>query len=303
MPPASPSTVEVQLGRHTVAVPKGGLYDRYRMNTDLDEVARDPSVPDVSFFRQLPKTAVETPIGPTLTPNFYYRVSTARLTMLAPTGALRARLPRVLSPLEVAPGLGLAAVMFYRYDVCDIDFYTEVAVGIPVKPARHGPLGAIDLAASLKNEHLHAYVLSLPVNTEIAKVRGHDAYGLPKWVTDIDIQIDRHRTTAQVANDAGGLDLALSVVTPPQKQFASGQRVSSLTTYTHFRGAWHEVINQTNILSMGSQFFPRDARLHLGRGRLSDDLRSLRPLRTLSLDVSTSSQIALNMPIPFSVSR
>ena len=126
-----------ELGTRTVSVPKDGLYARYRMNTDLDEVARDPRVRDVDFFRGLSKTKVESPIGPTYTPNFYYAISTARLVMLAPSRALRSRLPKELSPLEVAPGLGLASVMFFRYDVCDIDFYTEAAVGIPVRPARH----------------------------------------------------------------------------------------------------------------------------------------------------------------------
>lgn len=29
-------TVEVELGGHTVAVPRGGLYHRYRIRTDLD---------------------------------------------------------------------------------------------------------------------------------------------------------------------------------------------------------------------------------------------------------------------------
>lgn len=303
MLPDQTRTVEVPMGSHIVRVPAGGLYDRYRMNTDLDEVAKDPRVPGVEFFRQLPKTAVESPVGRTMTPNFYYSVSTARLTMLAPLAALRARLPDVLSPLQIAPGFGLAALMLYRYDVCDVDFYTEVAVGIPVQPARHGPLGVVDLAASLKNDHLHAYVLSLPVNTTIAQVRGHDAYGLPKWVTDIDIQIDEQHAVAQIANDTGGIDLSFTAVTPKQKSFQSGQNVSSLTTYTQLKGAWHEVINQTNVLKAGRQMLPRDVQLHLGSGRLSDDLRSLQAGKILSLDVSTSCQIALNLPIPFYIQR
>lgn len=52
------------------------MYDRYRMDTDLDEVARCPRVSGVDFFRQLPRTRVDSAIGPTLTPNFYYRIST-----------------------------------------------------------------------------------------------------------------------------------------------------------------------------------------------------------------------------------
>ncbi|GAA4525100.1 acetoacetate decarboxylase family protein [Amycolatopsis samaneae] len=301
MSPAHQETVEVELGGRTVAVPKGGLYDRYRMNTDLDEVLRDPRVGTVDFFRRLPKTKVDSPIGPTLTPNFYYRVSTARLTMLARTRAIRARLPRELAPLEVAPGLGLISVMFFRYDVCDIDFYTEAAVGVAVRPARHGRLGIADLATALGNDHLHSYVLSLPVSTDIAQVRGHDGYGFPKWVTGLDVDIDPSRVTARVAGDGGGTDLSFSAATPAPRTYPTGTRVSTLTSYTSIGGAWHSTLSQTNVLSAGSARFPRGAGLHLGQGRMSEDLRSLRPLRTVRLDVTTEGQLALHLPVPISM--
>ncbi|MFZ3598209.1 acetoacetate decarboxylase family protein [Streptomyces sp. BH104] len=301
MPSNAQDTVSVDLGGCTVAVPRGGLYDRYRMNTDLDEVARDPRVSGVDFFRRLPKTEVASPIGATLTPNFYYRISTARLTMLARTRAVRSRLPGELAPLEVAPGLGLVSVMFFRYDMCDIDFYTEAAVGIAVKPARHGGPGFFDLVTALKNEHLHSYVLSLPVSSDIAQVRGHDGYGFPKWVTELDVDIDADRTKARVANEEGGTDLSLDVPTPAQTVYASGDRVSSLTSYTSINGAWHSTLNQTNTLAAGAARFPRGVDLRLGRGRMSGDLRSLRPTRLLRLDVMTEGQAALHMPVPTSV--
>ncbi|MEU1199691.1 acetoacetate decarboxylase family protein [Streptomyces sp. NPDC005813] len=301
MPTPQQDTAEVDLGGRTVTVPKGGLYDRYRMNTDLDEVARDPRVSGVDFFRRLPKTKVDSPIGATLTPNFYYRISTARITMLARSRAIRTRLPGELAPLEVAPGLGLISVMFFRYDVCDIDFYTEAAVGIAVKPARHGRLGFFDLVAGLKNEHLDSYVLSLPVSTEIAQVRGHDGYGFPKWVTALDVDIDSARTAAHVANNAGGTDLSLLATTPAQTAYPSGKRVSSLTSYTSIDGAWHSTLSQTNVLSAGTTRTARGVALQVGEGRMADDLRSLNPIRTIQFDVVTEGQLALHMPVPTSV--
>ncbi|MEU3605514.1 acetoacetate decarboxylase family protein [Streptomyces sp. NPDC035033] len=294
-------TVKVDLGGREVTVPKGGLYDRYRMKPNLDEIARDPRVSGVDFFRRLPKTKVDSPIGPTLTPNFYYTMSTARLTMIAPSKAIRARLPEELSPLEIVPGLGLISVMFFRYDVCDIDFYTEATVGIAVKPARHGKLGFFDLVSGLKNEHLDAYVLSLPVNSEIAQVRGHDGYGFPKWVTDLDVDINDHRTTARVANASGGVDLSLLADTPTQRAYPSGERVGSLTSYTKIDGAWHSTLNQTNVLNAGTTRSTNGITLQLGEGRMSDDLRSLKPKRTIQFDVMTEGQAALHMPVPTSI--
>ncbi|NBH01733.1 acetoacetate decarboxylase family protein [Amycolatopsis sp. SID8362] len=292
--------VEVKLGGRTVTVPKGGLYDRYRMDTDLDEVAEDPRVRTVDFFRTLPKTEVQSAIGPTRTPNFYYSMSKAQITYLAPVRALRSRLPGELDPLQIAPGLGLFSVVFFRYDICDIDFYTEATVGIAVRPARHGGLGAADFLSGLSNDSMHAYVLSLPVNTEIAQVRGHDGYGFPKWVTEIDVEIDDRRTVARVANDEGGTDIALDVATPTQKRVPSGTSVSTLTSYTRLGGGWNATLSQTNTLAAGSKLLPRDVSLELGSGRLTDDVRSLKPIRPLRLDVAGECQNALHIPVPVS---
>lgn len=258
-------------------------------------------MPGVDFFRGLPKTEVNSAIGPTLTPNFYYRISTARLVMLARSRDIRTRMPKALAPLEVAPGLGIVSVMFFRYDVCDIDFYTEAAVGVAVRPARHGKLGFADLASSLANDHLHSYVLSLPVSTQIAQVSGHDGYGIPKWVTELDVSIGLDRTTARVANDAGGVDLALSADTPRQANYETGERVSTLTSYTSLGGAWHSTLSQTNVLSSGTARLPRGVELQVGQGRTADDLRALKPIKTVQLDVVTEGQLALHMPVPVSV--
>ncbi|GAB08256.1 hypothetical protein GOARA_006_00150 [Gordonia araii NBRC 100433] len=206
------------------------MFDRYRMDTPLDEIAADPRVPGVDFFRTLPKTEVESPIGPTRTPNFYYSISTARLIMLARSSRIRERIPSELDPLEIVPGLGIVSLMFFRYDVCDIDFYTEAAVGVAVRPARHGGLGLADLVSGL-----------------------------------------------------------------------GGAKVSTLTSYTQRDGAWLATLNQTNILASGTSILPRGLDLTVGEGRMADDLRALKPIRTIQFDVNTSAQAALHMPVPFSV--
>lgn len=144
-------------------------------------------------------------------------------------------------------------------------------------------------------------MLSLPVSTQIAQVRGHDGYGFPKWVTDLDVSIDADRVVARVGNDSGGVDLGLSAVTPSQSKYGTGERVSTLTSYTSLGGAWHSTLSQTNVLSGGTARFPRGVDLQIGQGRMADDLRALKPIKTIQLDVITEGQLALHMPLPVSV--
>ena len=66
-------------------------------------------------------------------------------------------------------------------------------------------------------------------------------------------------------------------------------------------GRWHSTFSQTNALAAGTTRFPRNIDLQIGQGRLADDLRSLNPLKTVQLDVTTEGQLALHMPIPTSI--
>ncbi len=296
-------TVDVTLGNRTVQVPKGGIYDTYHMKTDLDAMLKDERVTSVDFFKALEKREVMSPIGPTMTPNYYYRTWTARLVMTAPVSAIKTRLPEGLDPLEMLPGIGLVSLMFFRYDVCDIDKYSEAAVAILVRPPRHGGLNGVDLIAGLKNEDMYVHVLSLPVTTEIAQVRGHDGYGFPKWVTEINFNVDKDKTTAVIMNDSGGIDIKLTAGTPTQKHFKSGENVSTLHSITKLDEVWNETLSQTNVMSLGKKVMPSDVRLRLGKGRVSSDLRSLKVGKILQFEVSENSQVALHMPQPISVRK
>ena len=116
-------TVEVEFAGHKVAVPKGGYYDRFRSNPDLDAVARDPAAGNIDFFRRIPKVQLQTRLGPTWSPNFYYRASTVQLLFLAPLTKLAALLPPPLEPLHALPRHGLVALTYFSYHVCDNDPY------------------------------------------------------------------------------------------------------------------------------------------------------------------------------------
>ncbi|MCO8590194.1 acetoacetate decarboxylase [Burkholderia multivorans] len=286
---------QVEFGTHKVEVPAGGYYDRYRMNPDLDEVARDPAAGNIDFFRRIPKRLVASTVGPTWAPNFYYRSSHVQLLFHAPADRLRAMLPMPLEPLRAYPGRGLVALTFFSYAVCDNDPYDEVSVAVVIRrPGARGP-HALELLDSLRRRSFHAHVLALPVTTEIARVRGLYGYQLPKWRTEIGVNIGAD-VNASIAGPGGKADLTLRAPLPVLRDVPSQSRMATATMINPIDGEWHETRVQTNMLSFAQHLFPRDVRLARHGGPLSQLLDGLGASTVLRMDVVKDAQVVLNMP-------
>lgn len=286
---------QVEFGTHKVEVPAGGYYDRYRMNPDLDEVARDPAAGNIDFFRRIPKRLVASTVGPTWAPNFYYRSSHVQLLFLAPADRLRAMLPMPLEPLRAYPGRGLVALTFFSYAVCDNDPYDEVSVAVVIRrPGARGP-HALELLDSMRRRSFHAYVLALPVTTEIARVRGLYGYQLPKWRTEIGVSIGAD-VKASIAGPGGKADLTLRTPLPVLRNVPSQSHMATATMVNQIDGEWHQTRVQTNMLSFAQRLFPRDVRLSRHGGPLSQLLDGLGASTVLRMDVVKDAQVVLNMP-------
>lgn len=289
---------EVEFGQQKVKVPKGGYYDRFRMNPDLDEVAQDPAVGNIDFFRHIPKKIVESRVGPVWAPNFYYRSANVQLLMLAPIKKIKAKLPAALTPLQPFPGYGLVAITFFSYSVCDNDPYNEVSIAIVVrKPNAHGPHIA-ELMKSIRQRHFYAHVLALPVDTEIARVRGVYGYQLPKWLTQIDVDINSKHIQANIADLNGKLDLSLKTPVPTLKRVDSETHINKATMLHVVDGKWHQTEVESNILSFAQKLFPKNVQLQKHDGPLTKLLNELGASKILRLDVVEDAQVVLNLPTP-----
>lgn len=288
---------EVEFGQQKVKVPKGGYYDRFRMNPDLDEVAQDPAVGNIGFFRHIPKKIVESRVGPIWAPNFYYRSANVQLLMLAPIKRIKAKLPADLTPLQLFPSYGLVAVTFFTYSVCDNDPYNEVSIAIVVrKPNARGSQIA-ELMKSMRQRHFYAHVLALPVDTEIARVRGVYGYQLPKWLTKIDVNINQKEVQANIFDVNGKLDLSLKTAVPTLKCADSETHINKATMLHVVDGKWHQTEVQSNILSFAQKLFPKNVQLEKNEGPLTTLLNELGASKILRLDVIEDAQVVLNLPI------
>jgi hypothetical protein len=297
MKPMAAQFTEVEFGGQKVKVPKGGYYDRFRMNPDLDEVARDPAVENVDFFRRIPKAMTETRVGPTWAPNFYYRTSNVQVLMLAPMKRLRSMLPTPLEPLRALPGYGLVALTFFSYAVCDNDPYNEVSVAVVIRRPDARKLQALELIDSMRRQSFFAHVLALPVNTEIARVRGVFGYQLPKWIADIRLDISS-TVTASIAATDGTADVTLSAPLPTLRRVPSQSHISTNTSIGLVDGEWRQTSFQTNPLEFAQVTFPRDVKLDRASGPVSKLLDGLGVRKIVRFDVVKDAQMVLYMPRP-----
>lgn len=230
-------TVQVKFGDQKVDVLKGGYYDRYRMNPDLDEVVRDPAVgPDIDFFRNIPKKLVDSRVGQIYAPNFYYRTSCVQLVFIAPLEHLKPKLPSPLEPIAAFPGYGLVALTFYSYLVCDNDPYNEVSIAIIVRKPGQNSHSTTQLLSSIWNRTFYGYVLALPVDTEIARVRGVYGYQFPKWLANINLEMDDDNIRADITGIDGVPDLTLDIPVPVLKTIPSQSLITTNNASTRLTG-------------------------------------------------------------------
>ena len=293
-------TVEVEFAGHKVAVPKGGYYDRFRSNPDLDAVARDPAAGNIDFFRRIPKVQLQTRLGPAWSPNFYYRTSTVQLLFLAPLAKLAALLPPPLEPLHALPGHGLVALTYFSYHVCDNDPYNEVSIAVILRrPGARQP-GPLELLHSIRRRTFHAHVLALPVDTEIARLRGVMGYQLPKWLAKIDLNLDG-AVSASILSPDGSTDLAVSAPLPRLRQVPSQSQIGTTLSVGLLDGAWHQTLVQTNPTELAEVSMPKGITVTRGGGTMSRLLDGLGAGRIIRMDVARDTQMALHLPRPISI--
>lgn len=292
---------EVEFGQYKVKVPLGGYYDRFRMNPDLNQVAKDPAAGNIDFFRKIPKTQIASRVGLVWAPNFYYRSAHIQVLMLAPFQQLKQKLPVPLEPLQAFPGYGLVALTFFHYDVCDNDPYNEVSVAIVVRPPKAEGSPVIELFRSMRQRHFYAHVLALPVDTEIARIRGVYGYQLPKWLTQINVNINAATVNADLTTITGQTDLSLSANTPRLRQVKSESKITKTTMLHQVDQQWHQTLVLSNPVRFAQKLFPKRVKLIRHGGPLSQLLDELNASTILRLDVVEDAQVVLYLPTPVKV--
>lgn len=300
----APPQKMIDLAGHPVPVVAGGLYDRYRSNPPLSIIQKESPTTDLSWFRTLQKTKVD--IGfESYSPNFYYENTLVTAVFTADIERLRELMPaKVLEqvqPIQIWPGRGLVALTAYAYHYCDNDSYNEFALSIVVNQPGKANLGPISLVGQVMSKDMWGYVLKLPVDTELARVRGVVGYNLPKWLTKIDYRKTESSVIFEIADaKTGARDLVLEtrklddVSSEPslvKNSFINLNRAGQLSSgYAVSRKMSH-----------GSSLSADSVKLQLSDGSLSTFIKSLKLGRMIQYQYVPSFQSALYAPKPLVV--
>ncbi|NMZ26081.1 acetoacetate decarboxylase (ADC) [Pseudomonas protegens] len=299
--PSPTDTTPIDIAGHQVPVVKGGLYDRFRSNPPLSVIAAEIPGVDLSWFKSLEKNKVE--IGfESFSPNFYYQNSQVTAVYTADLDRLRALMPPELAatvqPLQIWPGRGLIAFTAYTYEHCDNDAYNEVAVSIITNKPGKADLGPLTLIGQSISGDFWGYVLKLPVNTELARVRGVVGYNLPKWLTGIDRKESAQSVVYDITDSqTGKLDLSFTAK-KLEKLSRSVKIITNSFTNLDHQGQLAYGYAVSRQLSHGSSRDADAAILTLGDGSLSNYIRSLKLGKLLKYEYVPQFQSALYAPKP-----
>ena len=294
-------TTVIQIGGHDVPVVKGGLYDRFRSNPPLSVIAAEAPDVDLSWFKGIAKEQVD--IGfESHSPNFYYRNSRVTAIFTADLARLRKLMPpqvlEQVQPLQVWPGRGVVALTAYAYHYCDNDSYNEIGLSVVTSKPGSSNWGPFSLLGQSLSDDFWGYVLKLPVDTELARVRGVVGYNLPKWLTRIGYREDGDHVVVDIFDsDTGKLDVAMQT----QKLDVSSSKESLVTN--SFTNLGHQGQLQTGYttarqLRHASTSSADAVKLTLTDGSLSRFIESLKLGKMVKDEYVPDFQAALYAPKP-----
>ncbi|WP_205993626.1 acetoacetate decarboxylase (ADC) [Paraburkholderia sp. Ac-20347] len=292
-------TVVIKIAQHDVPVVKGGLYDRFRSSPPLSVIAAESPATELSWFRGITKDKVD--IGfESWSPNFYYANSRVTAIFTADLARLRELMPpKVLEqvqPLQVWPGRGLVALTAYAYHYCDNDSYNEIGLAVVTNKPGSSNWGPFSLMGQSFSDDFWGYVLKLPVDTELARVRGVVGYNLPKWLTRIDYSegendvvvkiFDSHTQALDVTLQTRKLDVSSSKEALVTNSFTNIDPQGRLTTgYAISRQLRHARTSSADAV-----------KLTLTDGSLSRFIASLKLGKMLKYEYVPEFQAALYAP-------
>lgn len=290
----------IDLAGYQVPVLDDGLFARYRSNPPLSVVQEERPDLDLSWFETIDKERKEVGFT-TYSPNFYYSNSSISAIYTADMSRIEELIPPdvrdVVQPISFAPGKGLIAITSYAYHYCDNDTYNELSISIVTTKPNQSNWGLISLMGQLNEKSLWGYVLKLPVDTELARVRGVVGYNLPKWLIPIDYDAEGSDVAFTYYDEQGNPDFSM---TGKKLDITGSEPEITRLNFVNLdaEGQLTHGYSDVRAVEMASSRDGKDIQLDLSDGPLSNYIRSLGLEKLVRYDYQPEFQAALYTPEP-----
>lgn len=288
----------IELAGLQMPVLKGGLFDRYHSNSPMDVIAKERPDIDLNWFKTIQKEKKEVGFT-TYSPNFYYSNSSITAIYTADMGKIKELIPNevkdLVKPISYTPGRGLIAITSYAYHYCDNDLYNELSISIVTTKPGSNNWGLISLMGELNDKNLWGYVLKLPVNTELARVRGFVGYNLPKWLIPIDYTTDGDNLTFNYYDEKGNFDFSMA---GKKLDVSASKPEITRSNFINLNKQGQLTHGYTDVRSIkkASSKSADDIQLNLSNGPLSTFIKSLGLKKLVKYDYQPEFQAALYTP-------
>ncbi len=182
---------------------------------------------------------------------------------------------------EIVPGRALCVLAAVEYLDNDLGCYNELAVSFFVTRGGRRPVPLVGLLGGFRRGSVASYIHRLPVTTTFSRDAGHDIWGFPKTVEQIDFEDAAGRRSCRLV--AGGRHvLTLSVK-------RGGARTMPDTAQQLYASAGGRLVRtRSTMAGDGVGMRLGGARLTLGDHPWADELRGLglpaRPLCSTSME-------------------
>lgn len=228
------------------------------------------------FFYNIPQKEINIRQYKGKSPMFFRKFNMMAGVFTADYIYCRNLVPKAISHiLELSPGRTLVAIHCMQYIHSDVGPYNEISISIGINPNGSYSLPSI-IGAMLTNSY-HAYIVQLPVTTEVAYFGGIDYFNFPKSIADISFKEDDIRRTCTLKDKNSGVP----IFSFSGKKIISNNnnhrfKIMTLNSYPIMDDKVTHAKIVVNKINCSERFFMPYAQVVYGNGNIADQLKDMK---------------------------
>lgn len=180
--------------------------------------------------------------------------------------------------LQVLPGRALIGIHCMEYLDSDVGPYNEISVSVGIAPKRTS-FSAASIVKSTLTLNFHAYILALPVTTEIAYFGGVDHFNYPKFIANINFEEHNGQRVCVLSDlESGNMIMTFKGKMIRTKKVNSKKNrfdTMTLNSYPVMNGETVHARMHVNMIEKGENYLTANGKLSIGDGNIADMLRML----------------------------